>query len=391
MNLCLDARTATDHFPGIGRYVVNLAQAMMPLLSKDDRLILLADPAQPSPWDLTALAGERVQVVDVPLSPFFLRQQWVVPRLLRSLGANVYHSPYYLMPYWPGVPAVVTVYDLIPLLFPQRVSPTARLLFRWMTALALRAASCVIVISQATRRDLLTLYHLLPQKVTAIPLAADGGFNPLPPTEVERVRCKYSLPEDYLLYLGINKPHKNLVRLIDAFSRITRRPEPFVPGPKDQGPVEGHHASRFTLVIAGAWDSRYPEPRQRAQALGLENVVRFLGPVPEADLPALYSGATLFVFPSLYEGFGLPVLEAMACGTPVVCSNTSSLPEIVGQAALTFDPLDVEEMAAKIEQVLRNEALREEMREKGLRQAARFSWERTAQETLKVYKEAASR
>lgn len=381
MNLCLDARTAIDHFPGIGRYVVNLAQAMVPLLSKDDRLILLRDPAQPSPWDLTALAGEWVQVVDVPCSPFSFCQQWAIPRLLRRLEADVYHSPYYLMPYWPGVPAVVTVYDLIPLLFPQRVSPTARLLFRWMTALALRAASCVIVISQATRRDLLTFYHLSPRNVTAIPLGADRGFNSPPPTEVERVRHKYSLPEEYLLYLGINKPHKNLVRLIDAFSRITRRPEP----------VEGHHASRFTLVIAGAWDSRYPQPRQRAEALGLENVVRFLGPLPEADLPALYAGAALFVFPSLYEGFGLPVLEAMACGTPVVCSNTSSLPEIVGGAALTFDPLDVTEMAAKIEDALHDEALREEMREKGLQRAARFSWERTAQETLKVYKEAASR
>ncbi len=370
MSIIIDARTATDHFPGIGRYVVNLARAMVPLLGKDERLIILRDPTQPSSWDLTTLTVEQVQVVDAPISPFSLRQQWVIPRILRRLGANVYHSPYYLMPYCLKVPAVVTMYDLIPLLFPQHVSPIARLLFRWMTALALRAASRVIVISQATHRDLLTFYHLPPQKVTAIPLAADPGFHPPPPTEIERVRRKYALPEDYLLYLGINKPHKNLVRLIDAFSRFT------------------FHVSRFTLVIAGAWDSRYPEPRQRAEALGLENVVRFLGPVPEADLPALYSGATLFVFPSLYEGFGLPVLEAMACGTPVVCSNTSSLPEIVGEAALTFDPLDVEGMAAKIEEALGNEALREEMRGKGLQQAAKFSWERTAQETLKVYREA---
>ncbi len=372
MRLILDARTATSHFPGIGRYVVNLARAMVPLLDEDERLILLRDLIQPSRWDLTTLTEERVQIVDVPASPFSLHQQWIIPRLLRRLGADVYHSPYYLMPYRPQLPTVVTVYDLIPLLFPQHVSPTARLLFRWMTALALRTASRVIVISQATRRDLLTLYHLPPQKVTAIPLAADPGFHPPPPTEVERVRRKYALPEDYLLYLGINKPHKNLVRLIDAFSRIT------------------FHVSRFTLVIAGAWDSRYPEPRQRAEALGLENVVRFLGPVLEADLPALYAGAALFVFPSLYEGFGLPVLEAMACGTPVVCSNTSSLPEIMGEAALTFDPLNVKEMAAKIEEALGDESLRGEMREKGLRQAAKFSWERTARETLEVYREAAS-
>ena len=379
MHIGIDGRYIQDHFPGIGRYVVNLAQAMIPLLGGDEWLILLRDPTRPSRWDLTALAGERVQLVDAPLSPFSIRQQWAIPRILRRLRADLYHSPYYLMPYRPGLPTVVTMYDLIPLLFPQHVSPPARLLFRWMTALALRTASHVIVISQATRRDLLTLYHLPPQNVTAILLAADPAFHPQPPAEIERVRRKYALPENYLLYLGINKPHKNLVRLIEAFSRFTFDVSRLT-----------FHVSRFTLVIAGPWDPRYPEPRQRAEALGLENAVRFLGPMPEADLPALYAGATLFVFPSLYEGFGLPPLEAMACGTPVVCSNTSSLPEIVDEAALTFDPFDVTEMAAKIEQALGNDALREEMKKRGLQQAAKFSWERTARETLRVYKEATS-
>ena len=375
MRIGVDGRCIQDHFPGIGRYTFNLTRAMLPLLTKSEHLVLLRDPTQPSSWDLIALAGKRVQVVDAPVSPFSLRQQWAIPQILRRLEADVYHSPYYLMPYRPKVPAVVTVYDLIPLLFPQHVSPTARLLFRWMTALALRTAPHVIVISQATRRDLLTFYHPPPQKVTAIPLAADPAFHPQPPAEIERVRRKYALPPDYLLYLGINKPHKNLVHLVEAWAQIHTT----------------QYAIRTTsLVIAGAWDSRYPEPRQRAEALGLENVVRFLGPVPEADLPALYAGAALFVFPSLCEGFGLPVLEAMACGTPVVCSNTSSLLEIVGEAALTFDPLDVTEMAAKIEEALRNEALREEMKEKGLQRAAKFSWERTARETLKVYREVAN-
>ena len=131
MNFCLDARTATDHFPGIGRYVVNLAQAMIPLLGRDERLILLRNPSWPSRWDLTTLAGERVQVMGVPLSLFSLRQQWVIPRLLRRLEADLYHSPYYLMPYRPGVPTVLTVYDLIPLFYPQYVATKARLLFRW--------------------------------------------------------------------------------------------------------------------------------------------------------------------------------------------------------------------------------------------------------------------
>lgn len=367
----LDARTVTPHFPGIGRYVANLARAMVPLLGEGERLLLLRDPTRPSPWDPTALAGERIQVVDVPVSPFALHQQWVLPCLLRRLGIDVYHSPYYLMPYRPGVPTLATVYDLIPLLFPQIVSPRARLLFRWTMALALRAASHIIAISQATRHDLLAFFRPSPQKVTAIPLAADPGFHPRPATEVERVCRKYALPEEYVLYLGINKPHKNLVRLIDALSQIQ------------------HHVSRFTLVIAGVWDSHYPEPRQRVEALGLENGVRFLGPVPEEDLPALYAGAALFVFPSLYEGFGLPALEAMACGVPVACSNTSSLAEVVGDAALTFDPTNVDVIADALNRLLADADLRADLRQRGLRRAAQFSWERTARQTLELYRSVA--
>lgn len=191
----LDARTATDHLPAIGRYVVNLTRAMAPLLGKDEQLTLLHNPTQPSPWDLRALAGQKVQIVDIPVSPFSLRQQWAVPRLLRRLGANLYHSPYYLMPYWPGVPTVLTVYDLIPLLFPQYVSIQARLFFRWTTALAVRTAAHVIAISQATQHDLLTFYHLLPEKITVIPLPADPACRPRPPTGVESVRRRYGLPE----------------------------------------------------------------------------------------------------------------------------------------------------------------------------------------------------
>jgi alpha-1,3-rhamnosyl/mannosyltransferase len=373
MRLVLDARTATDHFPGIGRYVANLAQAMVPLLGAGDQLSLLRDPGQPSSWDPAALAGERAQVVDVPLSPFSLGQQWSIPRLLRHLGADVYHSPYYLMPYCPGVPVVVTVYDLIPLLFPRLTSARARLLFRWTMALALRTASHVIVISEATCCDLLAFFRLSPQKVTTIHLAAASSFCPPPHTEVERVCHKYALPQDYVLYLGINKPHKNLVRLVEAWGQ--RRDSQFT-------------IRNSQLVIAGAWDSRYPEPRQRVAALGLEVAIRFLGPVPEADLPALYAGTALFVFPSLYEGFGLPVLEAMACGAPVACSNTSSLPEVGGDKVLYFDPADVEAIAGALRQALADPDLRAELRERGLARAAQFSWERTAQETLHLYREA---
>ncbi len=359
----LDARTAADHFPGIGRYVVNLARALVQE-APDFPLVLLYDPSAPS-----RLALPDLTRVACPVSPFSLRQQWAVPRALRDAHATLYHSPYYLMPYRPGIPTVLTVHDLIPLLFPQQSSGRARLLFRWTMALALNIAQRVIVVSSATRDDLLVHFRVPASSVAVIPEAADPAFHPRPPGEVETVRRKYGLPESFILYLGSNKPHKNLPRLIEAWSQVTQ------------------YGIRNTLVIAGVWDPRYPEAHFLAERLGLQNV-RWLGPVPEADLPVLYSAATLFVFPSLYEGFGLPVLEAMACGTPVVCSNTSSLPEVAGGAAILVDPLDVGALALAVKRLWEDEALRQELRERGLEQAACFSWKHTVKETLAVYADA---
>ncbi len=374
-SIVLDARTATDHFPGIGRYVASLAQALRQV-APDMNLSLLTDPSATATYLTLPDLPHRA----CPASPFSLRQQWAVPQALRRASVMLYHSPYYLMPYRPGVPTVLTVYDLIPLLFPQHSTARARLLFRWTMALALHTAQGVIAISEATRTDLLRHFAVSPGQITAIPLAANASFHPRPATEVEAVRRKYGLPESYLLYLGSNKPHKNLLPLVEAWARITHhtlRCTHYVLR-------FTHYVLRFTLVIAGAWDPRYPEPRRRAEALGLDNVI-WLGSMPEADLPALYSGATAFVFPSLYEGFGLPVLEAMACGTPVACSNTSSLPEVAGEAALLFDPADVESIAASLHCLLADPDLQADLRERGLRRAAEFSWECTAQATLGVY------
>jgi glycosyltransferase involved in cell wall biosynthesis len=361
----LDARTATPHFPGIGRYVGNLARAMAPLLEGDEHLTMLHDPAHPLPLK----ASPAVQMLPVDTSPFSAAQQIVLPRLLERLQADLYHSAYFLMPYAPrprGTPTLLTVYDLIPLLFPQQSTLRARLLARWANRLALGAARRVISISDATRRDFLTQFRLPPEKIQVIPLAADPAFFPQSHENVATVRARYGLPELYALYLGSNKPHKNLGRLVEAWARLQPQSMP--------------------LAIAGAWDGRFPEARQQAAALSLGGQVRWLGPVPEADLPALYSGAMLFVFPSLYEGFGLPVLEAMACGTPVVCSNSSSLPEVAGDAALLADPMHTEALASAICLALKDESLRQEMQERGLRQAQRFSWKQTAQSSLEVYR-----
>lgn len=356
----LDARTVTPRFPGIGRYVRSLAAELPNLLAADEQLTILRPPAGETAFPENPAGSTAALVSD--LSPFGLRQQVAVPRMLRT--ADVYHSPYYLMPYRPGAPTVLTVYDLIPIRHPETVSLRVRLLFGLTTRLALSAAQEVICISHATRRDLLDQFpRLNPGIVHAVPLAPASQFTLQTKSETGRIRKKYKLPESFVLYLGSNKPHKNLVRLVQAWSRLDIEP---------------------ALVISGSWDETYPEAREEAARLGLvENGrVRFVGPVPEADLPALYAAGKLFVFPSLYEGFGLPVIEAMACGTPVACSNTSSLPEVAGEAAVLFDPGSVDSIAEGLRRAIEHPS----EQEIHLAQAKKFNWADTAAATLEIYR-----
>lgn len=357
----LDARTATPHFPGIGRYVRSHAAAMLPLLGRNERLSLLVDPQQP-----LHLAGATS--VPVASSPFSLGQQWRIPRATAALDADLYHSPYYLMPYLPRARTVLTVYDVIPLRYPQFSSARSRLLFRLTTRLALRAARHVIAITENARQDFITEFGVRPERITAIPLGVDPSFAPASAPAVETLRAKHALPARFALYLGSNKPHKNLLGLVEAWLALPH------PG--------------AALVVAGAWDERHPEARQLAEAHE-GATIRWIGPVAESELPALYTAADAFVFPSVFEGFGLPVVEAMACGAPVICSDATALPEVAGDAAVLVDPTDRAALAAALSRVLGDAVLREALRAKGFARAAQFSWARTAAETLRIYRQAA--
>ncbi len=369
-----DARTAIDQFPGIGRYVRSLTPALMAQLRPDEQLTLLTNPAGKATWDASHSSTGHArpsQEVAVSSSPFSLKQQWRIPLLLKRLRSgepNLYHSPYYVMPYRTGQPTVLTFYDTIPLRYPQSIPMKGRLFYRLATTLALRAASRVVTISEAARSDLTRSFRVPLSCVTITPLAAGSHFRPQSNAEVDRTRNKFGLPTHFILYVGINKPHKNLPALIDAYAQLS-----------------AHNAP--PLVIAGAWDQRYPQPRQRSEHHQLGDAVRFLGPVNEADLPALYSASTMFVFPSLYEGFGLPVLEAMACGTPVACSNASSLTEVSGEAARLFNPHSVTEIKDAIADLLEDAPQRARRSEQGLAQAHSFSWQATAAATLQCYRD----
>ena len=316
MNIVIDGRTATSHFPGIGRYVTNLARNMAGV-ETDMSVSLIQNPSASS-------RNPALKSIPCSLSPFSLRQQWVVPGLLKKNRAALYHSPYYLMPYHLPVPTVLTCYDVIPLIFPEYFTSWQRIVYKVANKLAFRTASKVIAISETTRHDAIRLFGIGENRIQAIPLGVDTRFTASPGPAVGEVRRKYELPDQYVLYVGTNKPHKNLVRLIEAWGIIHRDAAP-----------------RYALVIAGYWDGRYPEPKRLAEQMDLSGSVLFTGPIDDRDLPALYTGATLFVFPSLYEGFGLPVLEAMACGTPVACSRTDALAEVAGDVATLFDPVDI--------------------------------------------------
>lgn len=369
MRYAIDGRYIQDHFPGIGRYTYNLIDALA-RVAPDSKFVVLHNPAlRNSRYDIAALTRHpNVELcrVDVPIVS--MGEQYRLRSAVSGQRSAVFHSPYYIKPYLLRVPSVVTIFDLIPLLFPNDVpSARARFFFRWAVWLAVQTATRVIVPSRATRDDLIARVRVPREKIAVIPLAADARLAPQADAAIARVREKYALPKRYILYVGINKPHKNLVTLIDAWARAE---------------------TDAALVIAGAWDARYAAEQRSGETAvsGRRSAVKFVHNVDDVDLPALYAGAAIFVMPSLYEGFGLTPLEAMAAGAPVVCSNASSLPEVVGDAALLVNPRNVAEIAQAIVRGLDDAGLRDNLRAKSLARAAQFSWERTAKETLRVYR-----
>lgn len=377
MRIGIDGRALRDDFPGIGRYTHNLIAALQPLL-EGDTLVVLHDPTVKTRYGLQELATRPgIELVPCAIPLRALSQQWQLPRLLAGLRLDLLHAPYYFTAY-RGLPCplVLSLHDLIPLVYPSSMpSPLHRLAYRTAARLAVGSATRIIACSQATRSDLVRAFGTPAERIAVIHDAAAPLFSPAPPEVVRRTRELYRVPPRYVLHVGVNKPHKNLSVLLEAYHSYAVRT-----------PVE----SRAALVLVGEHDPRYVSPRRWAAQLGLSRSVLALGTVPDDDLRALYSGATCFAFPSLYEGFGLPVLEAMACGAPVVCSSASSLPEVAGDAAILLPPGNAAAWTQSIGRLLEDETLQGSLRARGLTQAGRFSWAITAQETLAVYRAAAS-
>jgi len=325
----------------------------------------------------------RVKVLVAQCRPGNLGKLWfeqvTFPRLCRRMGADLAHVPYFAPPLRPGVPTLCTIHDLIPMVLPgYRGTPMVRL-YTSLVATGAARASLILTDSQASRGDILAHLRVPAGRVRVVYLAPAPHYRPITEAaRLEAVRRKYGLPDRFVLWLAGFDVRKNADALLHAYTWVAETLD-----------------DEYPLVMAGGLPARdtpfFPDPRRIAARLDIAGVVRYPGYIEEDDKPAVYSAATVFVYPSRYEGFGLPVLEAMACGTPVVTSNATSLPEVAGEAALQVPPDDTRCLAAAIISLCTDEALREGLRRRGLAQAAGFTWPRTAGETLDAYRDVLSR
>jgi glycosyltransferase involved in cell wall biosynthesis len=359
-----DARKLHDF--GIGTYIRNVLRQLA-RLDQETEFVLLCRPG-----DVGALRqlGRNFRPVIETAGNYSVAEQFTVPLALRREGVTLFHAPHYVLPPLVTCPSVVTIHDCIHLMFPQYLPNRAALSYaRASISLAARRATRVITVSESSKRDILRFVRTSPDKIDVIYNAYDERFGEEPLEEaVVRVRERYQLQGEFVLYAGNVKPHKNVERLIDAFHVVRQR-----------------GLDHLKLVVIGDEVSQYASLRRAVHRCNLHRYVRFLGYMPEDTLAIMYRLAGVFVFPSLYEGFGLPPLEAMASGTPVVVSNVSSLPEVTGDAAVLVHPLDASDIADGIVRVLTNDELRRELRRKGLARARQFSWEASARRVRDIY------
>jgi glycosyltransferase involved in cell wall biosynthesis len=370
MRIVFDGTTLTPFRTGVGYYTEHLLQHLArEVVNSGDEIVVVSnkpiDTQSPLPPHVRVHAGHR----------FPIRIGWMQLRAASALAAlqpDVAHFTNGMIPIGSPSPTVVTVHDMSLRLYPG-CHPLRRLLLnRPLMHFAIRQASSIVTVSNSARRDLLRLHGVAPDRVAVVHEAASPVFRPITDRErLEDMRARYNLPRRFILYVGTIEPRKNLGRLMAAFAEARKAGIP-------------HH-----LVCVGpyGWSSR--DLTGRIERLGIEKAVHFTGYVPFEHLPSIYNLGEFFAFPSLYEGFGLPVVEAMACGIPVLTSSTSSLGEIAGDAAVTIDPTDTDAIADAMVRLATDAELRRDRAERGLRHSRSFSWEQTAREMLAVYHRAA--
>lgn len=386
MKIAIDCSLVPGARGGIGQYSYNLAHALARVDTENTYSEYILFPAinhilhpEYKKVDLPDTGNFRVVFRTIPVHFQLMRYLWLpgMPGSLREymlggLGADLYHSHTYCVPRFRDKKKrlVVTVYDVSVLTHPECHTRTNRDFCLRGIKDAVRHADGIIAISEHTKADLIDYFNAPPELITVTHLAASSAYREIKdPAALQAAAKKYALPENYILFVGSLEPRKNVRTLLKAYSLLPERLK-----------------KEFSLVVAGGKGWLNSDIPASAKELKISERVKFAGYIEDPDIAAVYSGAAVFAYPSLYEGFGLPILEAMSCGTPVVTSDTSSMPEVAGGAAALVSPHSAEGIAAALSRVLERAEVRREMKEKGLKRAALFSWDKCARETLAVYR-----
>ena len=366
MRIGIDARIAYYAQGGIRNYVLRLLKALAAVDADTDYRVLHSrkDHSPPTP-------GPNFQPVACWTPSHHKLERWALGVETVRLRLNLLHSPDFVPPAFGYQRSVITIHDLNFLYYPQFLTSESHRYYNRQIGWSVRRADHILADSHATQADLISLLAVPTERVTVVHLAAAPSFRPLPDAEVRRILARYDLEPGYLLFVGTLEPRKNLTGLLQAYRLVLSERTSTTP----------------PLVLVGSKGWLYEEVFTRVEALHLVGQVRFLHGVPDVDLPAVYNGACLSATPSFYEGFGLPALEAMACGTPVVVSDRGSLPEVVGGAGVLVNPDAPDAIAQGLATVLTDPGLRARLREAGLARADCFTWEKAARETLAVYHE----
>ncbi len=370
MRIGIDCRMYSSAFTGIGRYVHELTDRLIKLDRGNEYVLFFNDPE----FEKFSTPNPHVKKVLVNAPHYSLAEQWKFLRFLNREKLDLMHFTHFNAPILYRKPFVVTIHDLTLSFFPGKkmTSPVHRVAYQLTLGNAVKSAREIIAVSQNTSKDLQNLFKVPAEKISVVYEGVNENFQhaKFSSEKTAQVKIKYGLNKPYLLYTGVWRSHKNLSNLLESFKIL-----------KDEYGFDGY------LVITGRHDPLYaPEIMEKAASYKIESDVIFTGLVEDVDLIPLYKGALLYVFPSLYEGFGLPPLEAMACGVPVAASNSSCIPEICGEGnAIFFNPLNVRNMAEKIFEVISRTTLREELIKRGLERVKAFSWDKMAKETLEIY------
>lgn len=368
MRIGIDATPLPAQPVGAGVYIIQLIRALATEPGAH-RLVVFAQRGRRDLIDTPRLTGvEWIETPDLSPARRLVWEQVALPALARRAGVEVLHSLHYTRPYFLPCASVVTFHDMTFFLYPKLHTFSKRVFFPWMMRMSARKAQAIIAVSENTHRDAVRILKIAPDKIFTVQNGIGAEFRPIDdPALLQACRKKYNLEQPFFLYVGTVEPRKNLPLLLRAFARLAAQ------------------GSDFSLVIVGRLGWMYEDVFRLVESLGLSGRVQFTGYVPAEDLPMVYNLAQIFVYPSLYEGFGFPPLEAMACGAPVITTASSAMRDQVGDAAILTPPGDEQALYEAMDQLAYNPELRRMLSVRGRSQAAQYTWQTTAQKTLQVY------